>query len=132
VTRFPGHGLAHEGLPFLADTDACPQCRAIWADPEAVTWTDWAGRPRVGGSEGHGLCACGWTSEHLPNRAERRRAFDAHKASLRVTTPPTPSTPASPASGNKSCTRCGAPTRNWDMCADCVAATAVPIARQDS
>ena len=79
-TQMPGHGLAAEGAAYLDIDEGCTLCIHLMDVPDPpVTWIDVNGFARVHGSEGHGICSCGWTSTHLMSRSERYRQFTDHK-----------------------------------------------------
>lgn len=65
-TLVAGHGLRHEGAPHLvAGCCAAPGNHGVRNTYDR---------------EGHGRCACGDFSEHLSDRAARKRWHRKHKA----------------------------------------------------
>lgn len=78
MTRTAGHTLRKEGKPYALDL--CTECRH--AATEAVIWRDEFGR-RIRSSAGHGLCACGALSAHLPSDRQRKAWHDSHKTQMR-------------------------------------------------
>lgn len=67
--RVPGHGLLHEGGPFLL-----PGCCAS-ADVETPARNHY---DRIG----HGVCRCGEQSPCLDSGAERKRWHREHRAAV--------------------------------------------------
>lgn len=89
--RIGGHGLQHEGHPF--GSAGCVQCQETYGEEMArqglldrTSWRLWYAKA------GHGLCSCGWTTEHLPSTAARKRAYRDHQVSVMfsATQKPTP------------------------------------------
>lgn len=74
-----GHGLQREGKPYSLSTD-CTLCHHLTMGFDALgTWNDGMGLAFVSGREGHGLCACGWTTSHTLSQNERKQEHRWHK-----------------------------------------------------
>lgn len=66
-TRVSGHGLLSEGRPYVGD---------------GICEVDGPMRRNTYDSFGVGVCSCGWRSETFWTTAERKRAFNQHKAEV--------------------------------------------------